>query len=59
MSRDDPTMVVSVYSGKRDDVKESIERNPELSDEEFYQTWLSINVMKQLGCRSANETEPE
>ena len=49
MSREEPTMVISVYGGKRDDVKESIERNLELSDESFYQTWLSINVMKQLG----------
>ena len=49
MNREEPTMVISVYGGKRDDVKESIERNLELSDESFYQTWLSINVMKQLG----------
>ncbi|MHA2395219.1 MAG: hypothetical protein ACXAC0_00805, partial [Candidatus Thorarchaeota archaeon] len=49
MSREEPTMVISVYGGKRDDVKESIERNLELSDESFYQTWLSVNVMKQLG----------
>ncbi|MHA3964791.1 MAG: hypothetical protein AM325_014770 [Candidatus Thorarchaeota archaeon SMTZ1-45] len=45
----EPTMTISVYGGKRDEVKESIERNLELSDESFYQTWLSINVMKQLG----------
>ena len=49
MSREEPTMVISVYGGKRDDVKESIERNLELTDESFYQTWLSINVMRQLG----------
>jgi hypothetical protein len=42
-------MEISVYGGKRDEVKESIERNLELTDESFYQTWLSINVMKQLG----------
>ena len=40
---------MSVYGGKRNDVKDSIERNLELTDEGFYQTWLSINVMKQLG----------
>jgi hypothetical protein len=49
MSTQEPTMVISVYGGKREDVKESIERNLELTDESFYQTWLSINVMKQLG----------
>lgn len=48
MSELEPTMEISVYGGKRDEVKESIERNLELSDESFYQTWLSINVMKQL-----------
>jgi hypothetical protein len=45
----EPTMKIAVFGGKRSDVKESIERNLELTDEEFYQTWLSINVMKQLG----------
>jgi hypothetical protein len=49
MSESEPTMEISVYGGKRDEVKESIERNLELTDESFYQTWLSINVMKQLG----------
>ncbi len=49
MSTSEPTMTISVYGGKRDEVKESIERNLVLSDESFYQTWLSINVMKQLG----------
>ncbi|MFW9798123.1 MAG: hypothetical protein ACFFE2_13875 [Candidatus Thorarchaeota archaeon] len=49
MSESEPTMEISVYGGKRDEVKESIEKNLELSDESFYQTWLSINVMKQLG----------
>lgn len=49
MSESEPTMAISVYGGKKDDVKESIERNLELTDESFYQTWLSINVMKQLG----------
>ncbi len=44
----EPTMTVSIYGGKRNEVKESIERNLELTDEGFYQTWLSINVMKQL-----------
>jgi ABC-type multidrug transport system fused ATPase/permease subunit len=48
MSPEEPTMEISVYGGKRDDVKESIERNLELTDESFYQTWLSVNVMKQL-----------
>jgi len=48
MSETEPTMEISVYGGKRDDVKESIERNLELTDESYYQTWLSINVMKQL-----------
>ena len=48
MSVSGPTMEISVYGGRRDEVKESIERNLELSDESFYQTWLSINVMKQL-----------
>lgn len=41
-------MEISVYGGKRNEVKESIERNLVLTDESFYQTWLSINVMKQL-----------
>lgn len=45
----EPTMTISIYGGNRDEVKESIERNLELSDESFYQTWLSINVMKKLG----------
>ena len=49
MNASEPTMEISVYGGKRDEVKESIERNLELTDESFYQTWLSINVMKQLG----------
>ena len=49
MSTQEPTMVISVYGGKRNDVKQSIERNLELTDESFYQTWLSVNVMKQLG----------
>ena len=49
MNESEPTMEISVYGGKRDEVKESIERNLELTDENFYQTWLSINVMKQLG----------
>lgn len=49
MSTQEPTMEISVYGGKKDDVKESIERNLELTDESFYQTWLSVNVMKQLG----------
>ncbi|MHA1963772.1 MAG: hypothetical protein ACXACG_11200 [Candidatus Thorarchaeota archaeon] len=49
MSESELSMAISVYGGKRDDVKESIERNLELTDESFYQTWLSINVMKQLG----------
>jgi hypothetical protein len=44
----EPTMNIAVYGGKRNEVKESIERNLELTDESFYQTWLSINVMKQL-----------
>ena len=44
----EPTMKIAIYGGKRTDVKESIERNLELSDESFYQTWLSINVMRQL-----------
>ncbi len=44
----EPTMTISIYGGKKSDVKESIERNLELTDEGFYQTWLSINVMKQL-----------
>ncbi|MFW9806056.1 MAG: hypothetical protein ACFFFK_04945 [Candidatus Thorarchaeota archaeon] len=48
MSEPEPTMEISVYGGKRNEVKESIERNLELTDESFYQTWLSINVMKQL-----------
>lgn len=48
VSDQEPTMEISVYGGKRDDVKESIERNLELTDESFYQTWLSVNVMKQL-----------
>lgn len=48
MSEQEPTMEISVYGGKRDDVKESIERNLELTDESFYQTWISVNVMKQL-----------
>ena len=48
MRPEEPTMEISVYGGKRDDVKESIERNLELTDESFYQTWLSVNVMKQL-----------
>jgi hypothetical protein len=48
MSVSGPTMEISVYGGRRDEVKESIERNLELSDESFYQTWLSVNVMKQL-----------
>lgn len=42
------TMEISVYGGRKDDVKRSIERNLELSDESFYQTWLSVNVMRQL-----------
>ena len=45
----EPSMTISIYGGKRSAVQESIERNLELKDEEFYQTWLSINVMKQLG----------
>ena len=45
----EPTMIISIYGGKRSAVQESIERNLELKDDEFYQTWLSINVMKQLG----------
>lgn len=45
----EPTMTISVYGGKKNEVKESIERNLELTDESFYQTWLSVNVMKQLG----------
>ncbi len=49
MRPEEPTMEISVYGGNRDDVKESIERNLELTEEDFYQTWLSINVMKQLG----------
>lgn len=49
MSESEPTIEISVYGGKRDEVKESIEKNLELTDESFYQTWLSINVMKQLG----------
>lgn len=48
MSTQEATMEISVYGGKKSDVKESIERNLELTDESFYQTWLSINVMKQL-----------
>lgn len=44
----EPTMTISIYGGKKSDVKESIERNLEVADESFYQTWLSINVMKQL-----------
>jgi hypothetical protein len=44
----EPTMKIAIYGGKRSDVKESIERNLELTDESFYQTWLSINAMKQL-----------
>jgi ABC-type multidrug transport system fused ATPase/permease subunit len=48
MSVSGPTMEISIYGGRRDEVKESIERNLELSDESFYQTWLSVNVMKQL-----------
>ncbi len=49
LNEQEPTMVISVYGGKKADVKESIERNLELTDESFYQTWLSVNVMKQLG----------
>ncbi|MFW9809258.1 MAG: hypothetical protein ACFFE6_07750 [Candidatus Thorarchaeota archaeon] len=45
----EPTMKIAVFGGKRGEVKESIERNLELTDESFYQTWLSINVMKKLG----------
>jgi hypothetical protein len=44
----EPTMKIAIYGGKRDDVKESIERNLELTDESFYQTWLAINALKQL-----------
>ncbi len=44
----EPTMTISIYGGKKSEVKESIERNLELADEGVYQTWLSINVMKQL-----------
>ncbi|MHA1944306.1 MAG: hypothetical protein ACW96M_07920 [Candidatus Thorarchaeota archaeon] len=44
----EPTMTISVYGGKKNEVKESIERNLELTDESFYQTWMSVNVMKQL-----------
>jgi hypothetical protein len=45
----EPTMKIAIYGGKRNEVKESIERNLELADESIYQTWLSVNVMKQLG----------
>lgn len=45
----EPSMTISIFGGKRSDVKDSIERNLQLTDEGFYQTWLSINVMKQLG----------
>lgn len=53
----EPTMKIAVYGGKRNEVKESIERNLELTDESFYQTWLSINVMKQLGFMFAGGVE--
>ncbi|MHA2026749.1 MAG: hypothetical protein ACW98U_12685 [Candidatus Thorarchaeota archaeon] len=45
----EPTMKIAIFGGKRSEVQESIERNLELKEDEFYQTWLSINVMKQLG----------
>ena len=53
----EPTMKIAIYGGKRDDVKESIERNLELTDESFYQTWLSINALKQLGFIFAGGVE--
>ncbi|MGY5865387.1 MAG: hypothetical protein RTV41_12350 [Candidatus Thorarchaeota archaeon] len=53
----EPTMKIAIFGGKRGEVQESIERNLELKDEEFYQTWLSINVMKKLGFMFAGGVE--
>jgi hypothetical protein len=39
---------ITVYGGKRGDVKESIETHLD-SDTKFYQTWITLSVLKRLG----------
>jgi hypothetical protein len=43
-----PDLNVTVYGGKREEVKESIDTHLG-SDTNFYQTWITLSILKRLG----------
>ena len=45
---DSPDLRITVYGGKRGDVKESIDTHLG-SDTNFYQTWITLSILKRLG----------
>jgi ABC-type multidrug transport system fused ATPase/permease subunit len=43
-----PDLRITIYGGKREEVKESIDTHLG-SDTKFYQTWITLSVLKRLG----------
>lgn len=44
-----PKTSITIYGGKKEEVRSSIKKTLNLSDDDFYSTWISLGIMKRLG----------
>ncbi len=48
-SSDVPQTSITIYGGKKDEVGESAKNILEISDRDYYGTWISMGIMQRLG----------
>ncbi|TFG30647.1 hypothetical protein EU527_14225 [Candidatus Thorarchaeota archaeon] len=44
-----PRTSITIYGGRRDEVSASAKRLLDISDDEYYSTWINLGIMKRLG----------